>query len=279
MVKSGLKSLFVAFISVLVISVGQSHADSADQVDELVFGVLPQGKNDYIQDYWQQLVDQISLNSGQRIRFESAADIEEFEQKLSRGAYDFVLLNANLYTQAHDSMGYEAFAKEADQKDKGVIVVRRSSGIKTLSDLKSQTLAMSDPRLFDSTVLTRAHLVQKGIPVNEEYLGTDSSVYRAVVHGDSVAGAGELSTLNGINPAAHSKLRVIWSSKEYSSNAFAAHPRVNAEQVARFREALLSLNRDIKGKRLLSSVKFKGVAAASDQEWNDIRTLKGYLSQ
>jgi phosphonate transport system substrate-binding protein len=279
MVKSGFKSVFFVILSLIVISVSQAHADSNKSTSELVFGVLPHGKNDYIQDYWKQLVEQVSLNSGQRIRVETAADIDEFEHKLSRGAYDFVLLNANMYTQAHDAVGYEAFAKEANHKDRGVIVVRRNSDIKSLADLKSRTLALSDPRRFNSTVLTRAHLHQEGIRVNEEYLGNDKSVYRAVVHGESAAGAGEIRSFNGINPAAHSKLRVIWSSKQYSSNAFAAHPRVSPEDVALFRNALLRLNQDVKGKRLLSSVKFKGIEGASDDEWNDIRDLKTFLGQ
>ncbi|MGD8569189.1 MAG: phosphate/phosphite/phosphonate ABC transporter substrate-binding protein [Gammaproteobacteria bacterium] len=257
----------------------QADTDANKPANELVFGVLPHGNNAYIQDYWKQLVDQVSLNSGQRIRLETAANIDEFEHKLSRGAYDFVLLNANMYTEAHDTVGYNAFAKEANQKDRGVIVVKRDSNIQSLADLKSQSLALSDPRRFNSTVLTRAQLHQQGIQVNEEYLASDKSVYRAVVHGDSVAGAGEIRTFNGINPAAHSKLRVIWSSKQYSSNAFAAHPRVSQEDVALFREALLRLNQDVKGKRLLSSIKFKGIAVASDDEWNDIRDLKSFLGQ
>ena len=279
MVKSGIKSAFIVSLSLFVIFIGQSYAGPMRQSSELVFGVLPQGKNAYIQDYWKELVEQVSLNSGQRIRLETASNIEDFEQKLARGAFDFVLLNAHMYTQAHESQGYQAFAKEAGQMDKGVIVVKRDSNIKTLADLKSQTLALSDPRRYSSTVLTRAHLNQQGIAVTEEFMGSDKSVYHAVLHGDTVAGAGEIHTLNGINPAAHAKLRVIWSSKQYSSNAFAAHPRVQAEQVARVRDALLSLNDDVKGKRLLSNIKFKGITDASDQEWNDVRTLKRYLTR
>ena len=225
------------------------------------------------------LVEQVSLDSGQRIRFDAAENAEDFERKLSRVAYDFVLLNAHLYTQVHDAIGYEAFAKEDGQKDKGVIVVHRDSAIKTLADLNSQTMALSDPRRYTSTVLTRASLTRNGIAVNEEFVESDKSVYRAVVHGDVAAGAGEINSLNGINPNAHSKLRVIWSSKQYSSNAFAAHPRVKQEQLARVQQALLSLNNDAKGKRLLSKVKFKGIAEANDQEWDDVRALKQHLSQ
>ena len=278
MVKATLKKAIVA-LSLLLISISASIADIKSASTELVFGFLSTGKNSYTTAQWKMLVEQVSLNSGQKIRFEAAINAEDFERKLSRGAYDFVLLNAHMYTQVHDAIGYEAFAKEQGQKDKGVIVVHRDSSIKTLADLDSQTLALSDPRRFTSTVLTRASLNRKGIAVNEEFVESDKSVYRAVVHGDVVAGAGEMNSLNGINPNAHAKLRVIWSSKQYSSNALAAHPRVKSDQLARVKQAFLGLGDDAKGKRLLSNVKFKGIAEASDQEWDDVRTLKRQLSR
>lgn len=277
MVKTGLKILATGLL-VTFMSATQTFADEQSRSDELVFGVLPQGMSYTMQAQWKLLIEQVSVESGHTIRFEAAEDPEDFERKLKHGAYDFVLLNAQMYTEAHDAVGYEAFAKESGHTDKGVIVVHRDSQIKTLADLKNQSLALSDPRHFTSTVLTKAHLNNAGIKVNEEYVESDSSVYRAVVHGDIVAGAGEINTLNNINPNAHSQLRVIWSSKQYSSNAFAAHPRVKSEQLANVQQALLNLNNDSKGKRLLSKVKFKGIAEASDQEWNDIRALKQQLA-
>lgn len=278
MVKSGLKSVFIAFLSLIVISASPAFAEQATQAPEWVFGVLPKGNIHYNQSNWKQLVEQVNSITGQHIRFESAANLDEFEQKLANGVFDFVVLNAQMYTQAHDTMGYQAFAKEAGQKDKGIIVVQRDSEIKTVADLNSRTLALSDPRRYTSTVLTRAHLNQQGIVVNEEIVESDKSVYHAVLQGQALAGAGEIHTLNGINPAAHARLRVIWSSKPYSSSAFAAHPRVPPQQVATIRAALLTLNDDVNGKRLLNNIKLKGIANASDREWNDIRTLKHHLA-
>lgn len=278
MVKS-IKVKLAILLSLFLISGAQSFANSDDHSNTLVFGVHPHSNASYYSQQWKSLIEQIGINSGQKVRLEIAPTAEEFEQNLNRGTYDFVLLNAHLYTQAHDSVGYQAFAKEQGQKDKGVIVVRNDSDIKSLADLKSKTLAFSDPRRYASSLLTRAKLNEKGIAVKTEFVESDNSVYRAVVHGDFAAGAGEMNTFNNINPSAHSKLRVIWTSKQYSSSAFAAHPRVDPEQVARIRDALIGLNSDIKGKQLLSSVKMKGIAAAKDSEWNDVRDLKRHLAR
>ena len=274
----GLKTSALSTISLLLIFIAPLTVTSATD-GPMVFGIYSDGKPGYYDAYWKSLVEKVSMDSGQNILFESAESAEEFEQKLSNGSYDFVLLNAHLYTQAHDTIGYQAFAKEKDQKDKGVIVVHQDSDIHTLDQLKSKSLAMSDPKRFTSTVFTQAQLKQKGIPVDLNYVDNDRSVYHAVVHKESIAGAGEMKSLNGINPNAHSKLRVIWSSKQYSSNAFAAHPRVAKDKVARVKQALLELNSDSKGKRLLGNLKFKGIDSASDNEWNDVRELKRHLSR
>lgn len=254
-------------------------AVSSAQNDTLVFGVYSEGKPAYYKAYWENLIEKISMESGQAIRCVSVDSPEEFDEQLSKGEFDFVLLNAHLYTQANEANGYKAFAKEKGHKDKGVVVVRQDSNIHSLADLKSKSIAMSDPKWYTSTVYTQAQLNKQGIAVNTNYVDNDRSVYHAVVHKDAVAGAGEMNSLNGINPNAHAKLRVIWSSKQYSSNAFAAHPRVSEDKVARVKEALLKLNSDAQGKRLLTNLKFKGIDSASDNEWNDVRELKRYLSK
>ena len=122
MVNSDLISKLVLGISLLLISATHTFANETRASTAMVFGVYPQENASYSQ-YWKSLVEQVSLNSGQNIRFEMAADTEEFEQKLSSGAYDFVLLNAHMYTQAHDAIGYKAFAKE-----KGIEVFRAPFG-------------------------------------------------------------------------------------------------------------------------------------------------------
>ena len=273
-----IKSIAVSAIALALIFI-TTAAVAGTRDSTMVFGVYSEGKPSYYNAYWKNLVEQVSLESGQKIRFETAESAEEFEQKLSNGTYDFVLLNAHLYTQAHDAIGYQAFAKEKGQKDKGVIVVHQDSDIRSLAQLRSKTVAISDPRRFTSTVFTQAKLNQQGIPVKLDFVDNDNSVYRAVAHKESIAGAGEIGSLNGVNPNVNSQLRVIWSSKQYSSNAFAAHPRVSTVDVGRVRNALLSLNSDLKGKQLLRKLKFKGIDIASDKEWNDVRELKRHLSR
>jgi len=287
MAKPKLVLTWTIYLSLSVICIASGYAqDDAEQTRQaedsshtLVFGVYPENNSDYYSEHWKTLIEHISESTGLKVEFSPATSLEEFEDKVDKGEYDLVLLNANKYTEVHAAVGYRAFAKELGRMDNGVIVVQQDSKIKTLDDLKSQTLAFSDPRHFSSMVLTQSHLHEKGIPVKVEYVESDKSVYRGVEQGDYTAGGGNLASFNDINPSVHARLRVIWTSKQYSSNAFAAHPRVSEGQLTQVKNALVELDNDVNGLRLLANVKFKGIAEAKDDDWNDIRQLKRLLSQ
>jgi ABC-type phosphate/phosphonate transport system substrate-binding protein len=70
MVKAAFKT-FVVTLSLLLISISYSVADSKAKSNELVFGILSTGKNTYTTAQWKLLLDQVSLNAGQKIRFEA----------------------------------------------------------------------------------------------------------------------------------------------------------------------------------------------------------------
>jgi len=240
----------------------------------IVFGVAPQGEIHNLHAKWQPLIESISKTSRLAIRFETASSMEDFEKRLSKGAYDIVYLNAYQYIKYHIYVGYLALVKPMHQKSTGVIVVRKDSNLHSLQALKSQTLALPDEHSFSGTMLTKHLLKQEGITVIPEYMDSDRSSFRAVASGELPAGAGELQQLNYINPIAHEKLRVVWQSKQYSSNVIAAHPRIHKEALQRIRDALISLNNDYDGMQHLSNISFKGIAVAHDNEWDDVRALR-----
>jgi len=239
----------------------------------IVFGIAPQGEIHNIHAKWQPLIQSVSKHSRLAIRFETAASMEEFEKHLKKGHYDIVYVNAYQYIKYNVEVGYNAFAKPKHRKTTGVIVVHKDSTLTSLQELKSQSLALPEAHSFGGSILTRHQLSQEGIEVNPEYMDSDRSSFRAVAAGDLPAGAGELQQLNNINPISHEKLRVLWRSKQYSSNVIAAHPRISKDALVRIHEALLSLNNSYEGMQYLSNARLKGIDSAEDSEWDDVRAL------
>lgn len=169
--------------------------------------------------------------------------------------------------------GYRAFAKAKDKQIKGIIVVRRDSAIKDIVELHGSQLAFPAPAAFAASVLPRAHFSGEGIEIEPRYVSSHDSVYISVARGLYPAGGGIVRTLDSISPDIRRQLRILWTTRPFTSHALAAHPRVDDDQIAVVREALFSLAHSEPGRSYLRALSWSGVEAAEDSRWNDVREL------
>ena len=56
-------------------------------------------------------------------------------------------------------------------------------------------------------------------------------------------------------------------------HAIAVHPRVKHETIEKLKQALLGMNTDPEGQRLLKTINFKGIELAQNTDWDDVRGL------
>jgi phosphonate transport system substrate-binding protein len=278
--KTRILSLVILFTSLLVLS-GQAMAtiNRDHQGDALVFGIAPGKDPEQTSKHWGAIISYLSSESGVKLRLKMAASFEAFEKQLAAGAYDIVYMNPYQYTTYHKSKGYMAFAKERNKKVKGIIVVRKDSPYKSLADLKDQTVAFPKEDVFGASVLPRASLKQEKIPVKSKDVDSSTSVYRAVYKGKLPAGGGVMDTYGKLNPAVNNNLRILWTTKQYTPDAFAAHPRVASATLDKLKSAMFVMQDEPNGLSLLNTINFKGIEAAEDKEWDDIRALRLKLTE
>jgi phosphonate transport system substrate-binding protein len=216
------------------------------------------------------LTDKTALN----LRFKTAPNIPAFEQRLARGEYDFAYMNPYHYTVFHASPGYVAFAREADKRLQGILVVRKDSPVARLEELAGATLAFPAPAAFAASVLPRAYLNSQGIEFTAKYVASHDSVYRSVAKGLYPAGGGVMRTLSNMDPAISKQLRILWTTQGYTPHAFAAHPELPIGIVDRLQQAMLDMHQDPAGRQLLENIKISGFSFAHDREWDDVRALR-----
>ena len=236
------------------------------------FGVVPQQSASKLARQWAPVFRFISERSGIKLRFATAPSIPVFEARMRNGLYDFAYMNPYHYTVFNSAPGYVAFAKQRDKRIVGLMVVAADSPYTSMSDLRNNKLAFPSPMAFAASLLPRAYLSQQKIPFTARYVNSHDSVYRAVAQGLYPAGGGIERTLNSVDPEVRKRLRVLWRSAPFTPHAFAAHPRVPPEVVAAVREAMIAMGDDLEGRKLLAPLRFKGIDAARDQEWDDVRT-------
>ncbi|MCV6590712.1 MAG: phosphate/phosphite/phosphonate ABC transporter substrate-binding protein [Marinobacterium sp.] len=241
--------------------------------ETLTFGVVPQQSAKKLAKKWTPILRYLSAKTGDELRFSTAKNIPTFEKRLAAGQYDFAYMNPYHYTVFHQDPGYEAFARQKNKRIKGIVVVRKDSPLTELTELAGQALAFPSPAAFAASVLPRARLTNDGIPFKASYVSSHDSVYLNVARGYFPAGGGVMRTFNNTDPAVREQLKILWTTHTYTPHAFAAHPSVSPAAVERLRVAMIAMNDDPEGQVLLKSINFKGMQAARNSDWDDVRAL------
>lgn len=112
-----------------------------------------------------------------------------------------------------------------------------------------------------------------GITFTPQYVSSHDSVYLNVANDFFLAGGGIERTLNNTDPRVRNKLKVLWRTPGYTPHAFATHPALPPGVSAKIAEAMLELDNDSEGQALLERINFKGIEAAQDSDWDDVRNL------
>lgn len=257
-------------ISLFVLS---SMASPISAKQQLKFGIVPQSSGSKLAQLWTPILIYLQEKTGYELEFATARNIPTFEKRLEDGKYDIAYMNPYHYTQVNAVAGYQAFAKAKEKRLKGIIVVQKDSNYRELKDLAGLEMAFPS-NAFAANQVPRAYFNQLGISIIPKYVASHDSVYRNVAKGRYPAGGGVMRTFNNTTKESRDNLRILWTSEGYTPHAFAAHPRVNSEAVQRLQQAMLDMDRDPVGQKLLKSIRLKGIESGNDKDWNDVRDLQ-----
>lgn len=242
--------------------------------NEYTFGIVPQQSSKKLARLWSPVLKKLTQDTGITLRFATAKDIPTFEKRLAEGLYDFAYMNPYHFTVYNETPGYKALAHQSEKRIKGIIVVRKDNPITQVEALEGSTLAFPSPAAFAATILPTTNLRNMGVDFNTKFVSSHDSVYLAVSRGLLPAGGGIMRTFGNTDPAIRDNLKILWKSDGYTPHAFAAHPRISAEDRVKLANALSDLNSTEQGIQLLSALNFQAIQLANDEQWNDVRDLR-----
>lgn len=267
--------LIITAVLLLQLNAVALAMDTRDtKIKTLTFGIVPQQSASKLARLWTPIFKMIGKEAGVLIRFRTAPDIPLFEKRLAEGEYDIAYMNPYHYTVFSKKPGYIAFAKALDKKIKGILVVRKDSPITDLHQLADKSIAFPAPAAFAASVLPRTYLAESAIPITPKYVSSHDSVYRNVAKGIYPAGGGVMRTFRNVTAEIREQLKILWTTKAYTPHAFAAHPRLDSQLIKKLQHAMLSMSQSESGRKLLKSIKIKGITSADDKDWDDVRNLK-----
>jgi phosphate/phosphite/phosphonate ABC transporter binding protein len=276
-----MNALFRGLVTSLVaaLALSATAARAAEPVYD--FGVLPQVATGKLAEMWVPFLDKLSESSGVKLRFVTAPSISDFGTRAAAGAYAFYYHNTLAYVQQEDR--YTAFAREVGARTKGVLVVAKDAKVSKLSDLKNATVAIPSAGSFGAAVLPLFALqTEGGLDLQKDVKvvvsGSHEAGYQAVLQGKATASGGLTRTFELLPEADRARLRIFYTTKDYSPLPFAARKDVPAEAVAKVQKALAAFAKDPANAAILEALNMKkGFEAAKPSDWDDVRRARDEL--
>ncbi len=266
-----------------LLAAGLAVAAAPGRAEEKVyeFGVLPQVATAKVAEQWVPFLDKLSETSGVKLKFVTAPTISDFGTRAAAGSYAFYYHNTLAYVQQDDK--YVAFAREVGARTKGVLVVAKDAKISRLSDLRDGTIAIPSAGSFGAAVLPLFAVQREGgldlqKDVKVVVAGSHEAGYQAVIQGKATASGGLTRTFELLPDADRAKLRIFYTTKDYSPLPFAARRDVPPDVVAKVQKALVAFGKDPANAPILETLNMKkGFEAAKPSDWDDVRKARDEL--
>ena len=225
------------------------------QAREYLLAVVPQLSPSATYRGWSPFAERLGRETGATLRVRVYRTFDEFETDLANGVPDLVYLNPYHEIRAHRTQGYIPLVRDSSYRLSGVLVVRRDSPLQSVQDLNGQAIGFPDANAFAASLFMRALLQEKEkIRFTSRYYTTHGNVYRHVIVGDVAAGGGVNTTLAAERAETRTELRVLYQTPGTAPHPLSAHPRVPVNKREAIIAAILRMQKDADGARLLKAI-------------------------
>ncbi len=237
------------------------------------FGVAPQFEQRKLFAIWKPVMDELEKRTGARFKFMSTFSVPEFEQAVSKGAYDFIYVNPYHFYKERTHQGYVALVRDRTPL-RGIVVVRQDSPIKTIKDLDGKTLAVPSPNAIGASMLPRAELERNhAVRMAMVHAKSHSSAYLHAIQKLADAAGGVEKTLLEQDKAIQDALRIVFRTRDFPSHPIAAHPRVPESMQNKVRQAFLDISASPQGEGLLGDIPMSQAVPASFKDYQVFQSL------
>jgi len=255
---------------------------------QYIFGVHPQRNPKKLREVFGPLTKYINNKvKDANLVFEASRNFAAYDNKQASRHFDFALPNPYGTVQGIDS-GYRVFGKMGNEGDlRGLILVRRDSSIKSISDLKGTTISFPGPTALAATILPKYFLYSKGLDVNADfksiYVGSMESSLTNVYRGNVAAGTAYPPAWRDFQknqPQLAAELKVIWQTEAMPDNSLMARDDIPQELIDRIAKALFSMHNDEEGKAVLLGMDLTQFKRADNDDYAQVREfIKTYETQ
>ena len=291
-----MKLLVVTLAALLVVGCGKQQEETyqptfsvrgADEPREYIVGIHPLHNPKRLVEVYGPVVDYLNISVPQvRFRLEASRNYEEFEKKLYSGHFDFAMPNP-YQTVRSLKYGYRVFGKMGnDEMFRGIILVRKDSGIRKVTDLKGKKVAYPALTALAATMMPQYYLHTHGINVNRDienlYVGSQESSIMNVLRGHVAAGATwpvPWQTFQQENPEMAAQLEVKWQTETLPNNGWVVRNNVPFALTKDVGNALVGLGKTQEGRAMLERLGITHFEHASNETYRPVQQYLKVFSE
>lgn len=251
---------------------------AAAQPKTLAFNVLNQRTIALTAEYWNPIIQYVSKKSGVPLELKLAKNSKEGNAIAEKGGYDFIYTN-HFFTPERDGI-FTVIARPAGSGLQAQIVVPSDSPIRSLNDLDGKDVGFVSPDGYSGYFVPYDALLRAKVKPNVVFTGNqEASVAQLKVN--KIAAAG----VNGLILERYARregfaYRALWTSPPYPDLCIMAHKRLPAADIAAVKAALIGMEKDPAGRKVLeaSAALIKatgalGFVASDDREYDGYRAF------
>ncbi|MDO8989670.1 MAG: phosphate/phosphite/phosphonate ABC transporter substrate-binding protein [Sideroxyarcus sp.] len=258
-----------------------------DAPREYIVGIHPLHNPTRLLEVYGPVVDRLNAAIPQaHFRLEASRNYEEFEKKLYGRRFDFAMPNP-YQTVRSLKYGYHVFGKMGDDDlFRGIILVRKDSGIRNVADLKGKKVSYPAPTALAATLMPQYYLHTHGLDVNRDienlYVGSQDSSMMNVLRGHVAAGATWVVPWNNFqreNPEQAAQLEVKWQTESLPNNGWVVREDVPSTLAAKVSKVLIDLRRTPEGRAILKKMGISRFDYASEETYRPVRQYLRVFSE
>lgn len=269
--------------AILLVLIGVLQPAARLAADPLVIGVFPRRNAEQTLQMFTPLAKHLEQRLGADVVVETAYDFSSFWAMVEARRYHLVHFNQYHYVRSNQESGYRVIAKNREFGSstlRAVILVRRDSGIRQLSDLKGRKIVFGGGRDAMISYIAPTYILRSAGLDERDYLeGFALNPLQALLavyyHQGAAAAVGHVVPhLPRIRSEVDTgELLEIASSEPLTQLPWAVRGDLPADLVEDLRSAMLDLESTSAGRRILDTMVIDGLDPANDQEYDVHRRI------
>jgi phosphonate transport system substrate-binding protein len=275
-------TLAVAAFALLIFGGSALAAPPADWPKKLVFGIIPTDSSANITERFDSLVKYLEKRLEVPVEVKVATDYAGVITGMQFKHVDFAYFGPKSYVEAAKRANAEAFVIEVSMDGSkgyyGLIIAKKGSGIKTMTDLKGKVWAFVDPNSTSGTLVPMVYFLND-LKIDPStyfskviYSGSHEASMISIKTGKiDAASTNDLDMARGNGKQWNSEkdFEIIWTSQLIPGSPMAYRKDLPASLKKALTDAFLAYN----DKAGLEMLKIKGYAPVTDKTYDPIRAL------